>query len=70
VLVVVASAVAIPLAYYIMSNWLMNFDYRVTLTWPVFVIATLTAAILTLFTISYHATKAALSNPATNLRAE
>jgi putative ABC transport system permease protein len=69
-LVIVSSITAIPIAYYFLSNWLQQFDYRMTMSWWVFGVTGLGALLLTLFTVSYQAVKAAMVNPVKSLRSE
>jgi putative ABC transport system permease protein len=69
-LVLIALAVATPLAWWFMNGWLDNFAYRVTIGWWVFAAAGAAALLIALFTISFQAIRAALSNPVKNLRAE
>jgi len=69
-LVVVAFVVAAPLAYFAMDRWLQDFAYRVDLSWPVFLIAGLSALLVALLTVSYQSIRAALSNPVEALRYE
>ncbi|MES2732105.1 MAG: ABC transporter permease [Bacteroidota bacterium] len=69
-LVLLAFAVASPLAYYAVEHWLQDFAYRVDLGWWVFVVAGITALLIALLTVSYQAIKAALANPVKSLRAE
>ena len=66
----IAFLVAAPLAYLLMETWLDNYVYRITITWTVFTLTGLTALGITLITVSYHAIKAALANPAITLRNE
>lgn len=70
VLVIIACCIAVPIAYYIMNNWLQNFDYRTSISWWVSIIACLGAIIITLITVSYQAIKAAIANPIKSLRTE
>ncbi|SHM90196.1 MacB-like core domain-containing protein [Chitinophaga jiangningensis] len=71
VMLVMASALlASPLAFYFVQRWLQQFDYRVDISVSVFVIAALGALLVTLFTISYQAIKAALMDPVKSLRSE
>jgi ABC-type antimicrobial peptide transport system permease subunit len=70
VLVLIASLVAIPIAYYFMSDWLQKYEYRTTISWWVFVGAALGALAVTLLTVSYQAIKAALMNPVKSLKTE
>ena len=69
-LVIISSFLAVPLAYYFISDWLKQFDYRTELSWWVFIISVLGAIIITLLTVSYQAIKASLMNPVNSLRTE
>lgn len=70
VLVLASALLASPLAFYFVNRWLQQFDYRVDISVSVFVIAAVGALLVTLFTISYQAIKAALMNPVKSLRSE
>ena len=69
-LVLVAIVIATPVAYWAMDNWLQAFVYRVPITWWMIAIAALLAILIALFTVSFQAIKAAMSNPVRSLRAE
>ena len=69
-LVVIASLIAIPLAYYYMSGWLDNYKYRTEIRWYVFAIAIGGALLITLLTVSFQAIKVAVANPVKSLRTE
>ena len=69
-LVVIASLIAIPLAYYYMNGWLHNYKYRTEISWYVFAIAIGGALLITLLTVSFQAIKAAVANPVKSLRTE
>jgi putative ABC transport system permease protein len=69
-LVLLSVIIASPLAWWAMHNWLQNFAYRITIPWWVFTIAGIVALFTAIITISYHAIKAALANPADSLRSE
>jgi len=70
VLVLLSCIIAAPIAWYYLHNWLSNYDYRIEIKWQVFVMAGITALIITLLTVSFQAIKAALSNPIKSLRTE
>ncbi|HEY9045022.1 MAG TPA: ABC transporter permease [Ohtaekwangia sp.] len=70
VLVVVANAVAIPLAWMAANQWLENFATRVTISPLTFVLAFLTLLTITLVTISFQTVRAASANPVDSLRNE
>jgi putative ABC transport system permease protein len=69
-LVLIASAVAIPLAWWAMNKWLQDFAYRINIGWWVFFAAGIIALLIALLTVSSQAIKAALSNPVKSLRTE
>jgi putative ABC transport system permease protein len=69
-LVLVASFIAFPVAWWAMSKWLQSFAYRINISLWVFVAAGLTAIVIALITVSFQAIKAAIANPVKNLRTE
>ena len=69
-LVLIAVLIASPIAWYIMHQWLENYEYRTQIAWWIFGAASLSALIITLLTVSFHAIKAALANPVKSLRTE
>ncbi|HEY9002601.1 MAG TPA: ABC transporter permease [Mucilaginibacter sp.] len=69
-LVGVSCLVAFPIAWYIMYNWLQNYQYRVSIHWWIFAAAGISAMIIALATVSFQAIKAALANPVKSLRSE
>lgn len=70
VLVMIALAIASPVAYYLMNNWLQNFAFHIDINWNVFVIAGIASLIIALITVSFQAIKAGLANPVNSLRNE
>jgi hypothetical protein len=69
-LIAVAFAVAAPVGYLVMNNWLENFAYRIDLGLGVFVATIAVTLIVAGVTIGYRALKAALANPVEALRYE
>ena len=69
-LVVVAIAIASPVAWWAMSKWLQDFAYRTEINWWIFFIAGFIAVAIALLTVSFQAVKAAMANPVKNLRTE
>ena len=63
VLVLLSCIIAAPIAWYYLDSWLTNYDYRIKITWPVFVLAALAALMITLLTVSFQAIKAAYIQP-------
>jgi putative ABC transport system permease protein len=70
VLVMISCVVASPIALYFLQNWLQQYDYRIAINPFVFVMAGLTAIVITIITISFQAIKAATANPVKSLRTE
>ncbi len=70
VLVSIGIIIAIPVAYYFMSNWLENYVYRTSIGVPLLILATGLTLLITFITISYKAYQAAIMNPASSLKTE
>jgi len=69
-LVLVAFALAAPVAWWAMHQWLQDFVYRVSIGWQLFALTGVLALLIALATISFQAIKAALANPVESLRSE
>jgi putative ABC transport system permease protein len=69
-LVLIAAAIAFPVAWWLMNNWLQDFEYRINISWWVFVVAGVVAMLIALLTISFQSIKAAIANPVKSLRTE
>lgn len=69
-LVILAIAIAVPLAYYFMQKWLADFAYRIDLQWWMFGAAGMSAVAVAFLTVSFQSIKAALANPVKSLRNE
>jgi putative ABC transport system permease protein len=70
ILVLLANMLAWPVAWYFMDKWLHGFAYRITLSPVIFILATVTALLIALITVSSQTIKAAMTNPANTLRYE
>ena len=68
--VIVASFIALPVAYLAMQNWLQGFEYRVQIDGGTLFLASFTALLAALLTVSYHALRAVSRNPVEALRYE
>lgn len=69
-LVLISFALATPLAYLFLENWLEKYQYRTELSWWIFGIAGGAALVVTIITVSFQSIRAALSNPVKSLRSE
>ncbi len=70
VLVSISLLLSMPMAWYLMTDWLQKYEYRSTISWWIFVVAAVGALVITLLTVSFQAIKAALMNPVNSLRSE
>ncbi len=67
-LVLIAILIALPLAGWLMHKWLQNYEYRIAITWWMYLGAGLLALSIALLTVSFQSIKAALTNPVKSLR--
>jgi putative ABC transport system permease protein len=69
-LVGIAFVVAVPVAYWAMSQWLKDFAYRIDLRIGLFLLAGGLALAVALLTVSVQALRAARTDPVNALRSE
>jgi len=69
-LVVLSLLIAMPVSYYFMHKWLLNYEYHAPLSWWIFAAAGCGALLITLLTVSFQAVRAGLANPVKSLRTE
>jgi putative ABC transport system permease protein len=69
-LVLIALILATPVAWYVMTEWLQDFEYKVAMEWWYFAISGLLATAIALLTVSYQSIKTALINPVKSIRME
>jgi ABC-type antimicrobial peptide transport system permease subunit len=69
-LVIISCLIAIPIAWYYLNNWLLQYDYRTSISAWIFLASGVGVLIITLITVSFQAIKAALANPVNGLRSE
>ena len=69
-LVFLAILIASPIAWWSMNKWLSTYNYRIHISFWVFVEAGLFSILIALLTISFQAVKAAIANPVKSLRTE
>ncbi|MFT4154873.1 ABC transporter permease [Parafilimonas sp.] len=66
----IAIVIAVPVAYWIMYNWLQDFAYRIDISWWMFLVTGAGALLIALAAVSIRAIKAAMANPVKSLRTE
>ena len=69
-LVVIAFIIAVPLTWWIMDNWLQQYDFKVSISIWLFGIVGIVILLLTLFIVGLNTMRAVLSNPVKSLRTE
>ncbi|WP_449438180.1 ABC transporter permease [Pedobacter steynii] len=68
--VIIAMVLAMPIGYLIMENWLVQFDYHVSIGPLVFILTGLSSVLIALVTVSWQAYRAAKTNPVDALKYE
>lgn len=68
--VLISVLIAAPVAWFMMNTWLQHFNYRVAISWWIFLVAGAIALLIAIATVSFQALRAALVNPAKCLRNE
>lgn len=69
-LIFVAFLVAAPVAWYLMSEWLSNFVFKINMGAWIFMTAIIVSITIAWITVGFKAVKAALVNPVKSLRSE
>ena len=69
-LVLIAFAIAAPVAWWATHKWLEDFAYRTTMNWWIFVLCGVAMLLIALITLSIQTIKAAMANPVKSLRTE
>ena len=69
-LVIIATLLASPLAWWTMNRWLEGFAYSITIEWWMFVLCNVLTISVAVLTISIQSIRAALMNPVKSLRSE
>ena len=69
-LIFVASVLALPIAYWVMQQWLENYAFRIDIGWWLLLVPVIMVLLIALLTVSFQTVKAALENPVKSLRYE
>ncbi len=69
-LVVIATVISTPLAYWAMNKWLQDFAYRIHISGWTFAVAAIISLVFALMAIGFQSIKAAIANPVKSLRTE
>ncbi len=68
-LVFIASAIVLPIAYWAMMQWLAGYAFAISIHWSLLVLPVVILVMIALFTVSIETIRAARANPVTSLRA-
>jgi len=68
--ILLANFIAIPIGYFIVSNWLEQYAYRIGINFNIFLLACGLSLIIAFVTVSYQTIKAAIANPVESLKYE
>jgi putative ABC transport system permease protein len=66
----IAIIIGCPISYYLMQKFLEGYAYHTTPGWELFVITALAVLVMSLLTVIFQVTKAAVANPVEALRNE
>ena len=69
-LVLIASLLAFPIAWWAMDQWLQGFAYSIGISWWIFALTGIIVLVITLLTVSFQSVRASLTNPVKSLRTE
>lgn len=69
-LVFLAFLISVPIAWWLLNNWLQNYEYRISIDIWLFVASGISILFLTLVIVCMSSVKAAMTNPIKNLRSE
>jgi len=69
-LVLISWFIASPVSLYFLTDWLLKYDYRISISPFVFIMAGIAAIVITIITISFQSIKVAIANPVRSLRTE
>lgn len=68
--VLLAIVISVPVSYWLILKWMERFAYKTEISWWIFVLAALSAIIISILTVSWQSWRAATMNPVEALRYE
>jgi putative ABC transport system permease protein len=69
-LAAIAFVIAVPLTWWLMNQWLANYEYKISISIWLFLAVGFLILLLTLVVVSLNTLRAAISNPVQSLRSE
>lgn len=69
-LVLISVLIAAPIGWWFMNKWLLDFNYRIQISWTIFLYSGIVAIAIAVVTVSFQAAKAAMANPIKSIKTE
>jgi putative ABC transport system permease protein len=69
-LILIAGVVAVPIAYFLLQNWLKDYAFHIQIGLWFFLLPLALIVVIALVTVLYQSVKAAIANPVKSLRTE
>jgi putative ABC transport system permease protein len=69
-LIIIAAVLIVPVAYYVVSQWMGNFAYQTKMNYMLFGIVAVVALLFAFLTVAFHSLKTARTNPVESLKYE
>jgi putative ABC transport system permease protein len=69
-LILIAGIVAVPVAYFLLQNWLKDYAFHIQIGLWFFLLPLVLIIVIALITVLYQSVRAALANPVKSLRTE
>jgi ABC-type antimicrobial peptide transport system permease subunit len=69
-LIGISYVIGLPIAWYITSNYLKDYAYRINLGWEIFAGAVLLVSLVALLTVGFQSLRAAMANPVKSIKTE
>jgi putative ABC transport system permease protein len=66
----IAFAIAMPFSWWVMDKWLSDFEFHIGMGWELFAMSVVAGLGVAIITVSYHAIRVSLINPAETLKYE
>ena len=70
ILIIIAAILIVPIAWYLISDWMENFAYQAPVNYSLFLVVGLLALVFGFVTVAFHSLKTARTNPVEALKYE
>lgn len=69
-IIIICFIIAVPVTYYLISEWLQNFAYKTPVYWWLFALSGLVIFVITLLVVNFQSWRAAINNPVDSIKNE